>query len=106
MSKKLGVLVLTICFSLFAGTDLLFARCQTQKEPGETVKKFFEMLGKGEADGLETIFLLPADITDSEIRDLKMSLLDAANDLKRRGGIRSLTISPQQSVGGRAESQS
>jgi hypothetical protein len=103
MSKKLGVLVLTICFSIFAGTDLLLARCQTRKEPGETVKKFFEMLGKGEADGLETIFLLPADITDTEIRDLKMSLLDAANDLRRRGGIRSLTISPQQSVGERAE---
>jgi hypothetical protein len=103
MSKKLGVLVLTICFSLFAGTHLLFARCQTPKEPAETVKKFFEMLTKGEADGLETVFLLPADITDSEIRDLKMSLLDAANDLRRRGGIKSLTISPQRSVGERAE---
>jgi hypothetical protein len=103
MSIKLGVLVLTICFSLFAGTHLLVARCQTPKEPGETVKKFFEMLGKGEADGLESVFLLPTDITDSEIRDLKMSLLDAANDLRRRGGIKSLTISPQRSVGERAE---
>jgi hypothetical protein len=36
-----------------------------------SVKKFFEMLEKGEADGIETVFLLPADTTDSEIRDLK-----------------------------------
>jgi hypothetical protein len=32
-----------------------------------------------------------------------MSLLNAANDLRRRGGIKSLTISPQRSVGERAE---
>lgn len=102
-----GFLVATICLSLFGATYLPSIGGQTSRKPAETVQKLFEMMGKGETEGIEKLFLLPGGTSDPDINDFihdfKMSLADAAQDFKRRGGIKSLTILKQESVGGRAE---
>jgi hypothetical protein len=96
MGMRLRFLVVTICWSLFSIAHLSYIQSQTSTKPADTVQRFFALLGKGETDGIETLFLLPGVTSNPEIKnffnDFKRTMVEAAREFKQSGGMKSLKI--------------
>jgi len=65
------------------------------------------MLGKGETEGIDMLFLLPSDTSNPDIKnfinDFKQSMIEAAREFKQSGGMKSIKILRQEIVGESAQ---
>ncbi len=97
------LLVAAVWVSPFVNARPAGASGQASRKASEAARQLYDMAGRGDIEGIETLILFPRGATNLDITMFKMSLEGITQDLKRCGGIRSFTVLSEDVAGGQSE---